>query len=413
MKNGEWFSSQQRRVVAAGITVFCTTLVLCFIGVVLWGLLSVFSKLSSILIPMLTALFFAVLLKGYYNFIRKWLVRLFFKTRRPPHMLVIALLFLSIGIPLFLAIYFFGSILVGQIVSFVEFLPTLSTRVYHWVTTSLPSVNGFIAKYGLDDKIPLLKDPQSVLSGWIDQISLKTLGNTALVFGVGAVKYVISLVGWFVVPIYLCYFLAMPTPNGAAVQACPYLQFLGKDKLALLGKLVDNFWSIIIVYFQGQVVVALIQGILFGLGFWLVGLPYGFLIGFVLGLLNLIPYLGSMIGLTVALPIACFGEGGGLTRVSLVMAVFVAVQCLEGYVITPRIQGKKMKLSDVEIIFSLLLWGVVFQGVLGVLLAIPLSAFIKAAFEIVKDPINGFLAQLVHNLSEGTAQVVGEQEKKR
>ncbi|MBP5322084.1 MAG: AI-2E family transporter [Kiritimatiellae bacterium] len=405
MKNQEWFSPQQRRVVAAGVTVLCTTLVLCFIAAVLWGLLCAFSKLSSILIPMLTALFFAVLLKGYYNFLRKWLVRLFFKNRRPPHMLVVALLFLSIGVPLFLTIRLFGSILVAQIVSFVDFLPTLSARVYHWVTSTLPSVNAFIAKYGLDKKIPLLADPQSVLSGWIDQVSLKTLGNTALVFGVGAVKYVISLVGWFVVPIYLCYFLAMPTPNGAAVQGCQYLQFLGKEKLKLLGKLVDNFWSIIIVYFQGQVVVALIQGVLFGLGFWVVGLPYGFLIGFVLGLLNLIPYLGSMIGLTVALPIACFGEGGGMGRVALVMAVFVAVQCLEGYVITPRIQGKKMKLSDVEIIFSLLFWGVVFQGVLGVLLAIPLSAFVKASFEIMKEPINGFLHQLVKNLSEGTAQI--------
>ncbi|HPC48952.1 MAG TPA: AI-2E family transporter, partial [Kiritimatiellia bacterium] len=94
--------------------------------------------------------------------------------------------------------------------------------------------------------------------------------------------------------------------------------------------------------------------------------------------------LGNIIGLAVTLPLAFFGEGGSGLRLGLVLAVFCIVQILDGYFITPRIQGKKTGLSDPAVIFSLLFWGVVFKGILGVLLAIPLSAFIVVLWRLLK-----------------------------
>ena len=87
-----------------------------------------------------------------------------------------------------------------------------------------------------------------------------------------------------------------------------------------------------------------------------------------------------------------FGEGGSALRLGLVLGVFCIVQFLDGYFITPRIQGKKTGLNDVAIIFSLLFWGVVFKGILGVLLAIPLSAFIVVFWRLLK---NKYIKELI------------------
>ena len=86
------------------------------------------------------------------------------------------------------------------------------------------------------------------------------------------------------------------------------------------------------------------------------------------------------------------GEAGSVVRLVLVLAVFCVVQVLDGYFITPRIQGKKTGLSVPVIIFSLLFWGVVFRGLLGVLLAIPLSAFIVVVWRLLK---NKYIKELI------------------
>ena len=89
---------------------------------------------------------------------------------------------------------------------------------------------------------------------------------------------------------------------------------------------------------------------------------------------------------------AFFGEAGSVVRLVLVLAVFCVVQVLDGYFITPRIQGKKTGLSDPVILFTLLFWGVVFRGLLGVLLAIPLSAFIVVVWRLLK---NKYIKELI------------------
>ena len=103
--------------------------------------------------------------------------------------------------------------------------------------------------------------------------------------------------------------------------------------------LLTEFINIIVAFFRGQLIVAFLQGLLFAIGFSLVGLQYGFVIGLLLGFLNIIPYLGSMIGLSVALPLAYFQSGGGGTTLVWVIVTFSVVQSIEGYVLTPRIMG--------------------------------------------------------------------------
>ena len=134
---------------------------------------------------------------------------------------------------------------------------------------------------------------------------------------------------------------------------------------------------------------------MYGLGFAISGMPYGFLIGFALGLLNLVPLLGTVLCLPVALLVASCGitvvhgaeviqDTGSWARLACVAATWAIGQVLDGYVITPRIQGNKTGLGYAGVIFSFFFWYLVFDSILGLLLAIPLSAFFVVLWRAVK-----------------------------
>ncbi len=376
------FTERQNGIVAAGITVLCATLVTGFIALILWSLFALLSSVSVVLTPLLVALILTLLLKPYYLWLHRRL--------RRSNLLALPALFLSILLPLAALFFFFGALFVTQLVSLAEYLPALAERVTDAMTDSHPDLQAFLTKYGLEEKIPLLADPHAFIASLTEQISLNDVGGRALSVGMGAIRYVASLVGWLVVPVYLIYFLTAQPFSGRNAET--FLPFLKPATRRDVTYLIDEFFTIIVAFFRGQLTIAFIQGLLFGTGFWLVGLPYGFLIGLTLGCFNLVPYLGNVIGLAVTLPMAFFGEGGSVVRLVLVFAVFCVVQVLDGYFITPRIQGKKTGLSDPVIIFSLLFWGVVFKGLLGVLLAIPLSAFIVVVWRLLK---NKYIKELI------------------
>ncbi len=369
------FTERQNGIIAAGITALCATLVTAFVAMILWCLYSLLSYVSIVLTPLIVALILTLILKPYYLWLHARL--------RRAHLLALPALFLSLFLPVGLLLFFFGSLFVGQLVALFEYLPTLFEKISDTLTASNPNLEAFITKLGLEAKLPFLSDPEAFIASVVDKISLNAVGGKALSFGMEAIKYVVSLIGWLVVPVYLIYFLTAKPFSGKNVES--FLPFLKPDMRQDVAYLIDEFFAIIVAFFRGQVMIALIQGILMGLGFWIVGLPYGLIIGLTLGGFNLVPYLGNIIGLAVTLPMAFFGEGGSGLRLGLVLAVFCVIQFIDGYFITPRIQGKKTGLNDVVIIFSLLFWGVVFKGILGVLLAIPLSAFIVVFWRLLKN----------------------------
>ncbi|MDD4103381.1 MAG: AI-2E family transporter [Kiritimatiellae bacterium] len=376
------FTERQQGIVAAGLTVLCATLVAGFAALLLWSAYQLISAVSVVVTPLLVALILALLLRPYYLWLHCHL--------RRSNLLAIPLLFLSILIPLAALLFFFGSLFASQLVSLTDYLPALSERISAALADSNPDLQAFLAKYGLEEKLPLLTAPHDFIAALIDRISFNDVSGKALSVGVGAIRYVASLIGWLVVPVYLIYFLTAKPFTGSNAEN--YLPFLKPETRRDITYLIDEFLTIIVAFFRGQLMIAFIQGLLFGLGFWLVGLPYGFLIGLTLGCFNLVPYLGNIIGLAVTLPMSFFGEGGSAIRLALVLTVFGIVQFLDGYFITPKIQGKKTGLSDPAIIFSLLFWGVVFKGMLGVLLAIPLSAFIVVFWRLLK---NKYIRELI------------------
>ena len=126
-------------------------------------------------------------------------------------------------------------------------------------------------------------------------------------------------------------------------------------------------------YIRGQITVAICVGFTYIIGYTLIGLPYGVTIGMIAGLLTIIPYIGSIIGLTPALII------GFVTNPTLalhVLLVFVIEQLIESRVLQPLILGSSLKMHPVTILIILLAAGKMF-GLVGLLIAVPVYAVVK------------------------------------
>jgi predicted PurR-regulated permease PerM len=185
-----------------------------------------------------------------------------------------------------------------------------------------------------------------------------------------------------IVPVYLFFFLlARGEPTRHLDKHLSFVPTTVRDDIVFL---VREFVAIIEAFFRGQLVIGLIMGVLLAIGFSLIGLKFGLFIGLVLGILNIVPYLGSIIGLAVALPLAFFQPEGGWHLVGLVLLVFVLVQAIEGWILTPKVMGHQTGLHPVAIIVAVFFWGTAFSGVLGMLLAIPLTAFFVTAWRLVR-----------------------------
>ena len=210
-------------------------------------------------------------------------------------------------------------------------------------------------------------------------VALGYVGNffkTAASATGGVVAFASFAAAFAVAPIYLYYMLT---------SRFDFFAFLENNIGFMSPKMKEDsmffarrFASIMSAFFRGQMTIAFIMGILIGLGLTLVGVKFGFLLGFAAGMLNIIPYFGTIVGLGTILPTAFFQPGGGLLTAAFALCVFVAVQMLEGYFLTPKIMGGKTGLHPTVIIFSVFFWGIALDGILGMILAIPLTAFMAA-----------------------------------
>jgi predicted PurR-regulated permease PerM len=118
----------------------------------------------------------------------------------------------------------------------------------------------------------------------------------------------------------------------------------------------------------------LLMSLFYAVALWLVGLEFALPIGIVAGLLVFVPYLGTVLGLSLA-TLAAVMQFTALSDVVLVWAVFGAGQLLEGMVVTPWLVGERIGLHPLAVIFALLAFGQLF-GFFGVLLALPLAAIL-------------------------------------
>jgi predicted PurR-regulated permease PerM len=163
------------------------------------------------------------------------------------------------------------------------------------------------------------------------------------------------------------------------------LNFLSPSLRSDLIFLAREFVSIVVAFFRGQLLIAMIMGSLYALGFYLADLQFGLALGFLFGFLNIVPYLGSIVGLSVVVPLSYFQDGGGLDALGFCMATFVLVQLFESYYLTPKIMGEKTGMHPVVVILAIFFWGTALGGILGMIVAIPLTAFLIVAWRLLRQ----------------------------
>jgi predicted PurR-regulated permease PerM len=364
-------SERQRGTVAAAVTILSTMIILLAIAAVFYVLGVFMTRFSNVFLPLAVAAVAALVFKPYYELLRTKL--------RMGKTLALVAVFLSMILPVAAFSFFFGALLVGQLSDLVEKLPELWQTSRAWVEAQAPQVVAFV------ERTPFLRDLRETVEGQSGALveGLRAVGRSAWSAGRGVGTWITGLLGWIVLPVYFSFFLI--SENSGGVNLEQYLPFFKKDTRQDITYLFKEFVDIVVAFFRGQLIIAFLQGLLFAIGFAAVGLRYGFVIGLVLGFLNIIPYLGSIVGLGTALPLAFFQSGGGLTKVVLVLVVFTVVQMIEAYGLTPRIMGDRTGLHPMVIIVAIFFWGSALNGIMGMILAIPLTAFLVVFWRLTRE----------------------------
>jgi predicted PurR-regulated permease PerM len=187
----------------------------------------------------------------------------------------------------------------------------------------------------------------------------------------GVTGFLLSLV---MVPIYL-FFLLKESP-AIEKRWREYLPLRNSPLKTEVAAVLDQINKYIIAYFRGQLLVCLIDGTLIGTALYCTGLNFAPLIGLLVVVLTMIPYLGIILCWIPAVLIAA-GQYGDWTHPVIVTLVFLVVQNLEAIFIAPRIVGNSVGLHPMTVIVSIFVWGLLIGGLLGPILAVPLTATIK------------------------------------
>ncbi len=394
-------TERQARVIWLALSGLSAAVLVGLVAGLVWGLGRVLQILAPVLWPLAVAGVLAYLLDPIVDRLEQHGMR---RTRA-----IIAVF----GIALLLVAAFFGSV-VPQLVSETrllanrvpEYANRLGERIEHWVTHPPPVVQRLLqreettagapittvttneaggvlqtnpAPRGISTNAPaagpapLDRETLKTATGWLARALPEVgtwlfgqVGRVASWFGV--------LAGLALIPVYTFYFLL--EKQGISSQWTNYLPVTDsrfKKELVFVLEAINNY---LIAFFRGQVLVAICDGILYGLGFLIIGLPYAVLIGVVAMVLTIVPFLGAFIVCVTALIISVV-QFGDWKHPLEVLLVFGCVQALEGTIISPKIMGGRVGLHPVTIIIAVMAGTTLLGGLLGGILAIPLTAALR------------------------------------
>ena len=364
-------STFQKKITDLAITCvsICVVIAFAIIFVKLFGMF--LNKFSLVVWPLACAAILSVIFKPIIDFLhakakmsRVWAAILTFA--------IISLIF---GVSLVILL----PKAVNEIVLFIQTLPVLATRAANYLGEHFPALRDQISEFAKQIKdFNFIQESSESISVILKKSLRTALSVTSVVLAAGS-----AIAAFAVVPIYLFYMMISERSSIGKIEK--NLSFINSNIRSDIIFLIKQFSEIMATFFRGQLIIALIMGLLLGAGFALAGIRFGFLIGLFIGLINIVPYLGTIIGLSTVLPLAYLQDGGSIWLSAIALAIFCAVQLIESYLLTPHIMGNRTGLHPMVIIFSVFFWGTALNGILGMILAIPLSAFIVVIWKLIKD----------------------------
>ncbi|MFM1768618.1 MAG: hypothetical protein RJA22_1147 [Verrucomicrobiota bacterium] len=188
------------------------------------------------------------------------------------------------------------------------------------------------ASSGLGDSV-LGQMDMGAAAAWVGQNVPQALGRLLGAVGDRLAGFFGILAGLSLVPVYLFYFLV--EKKGIAGRWQEYLPLAQSELRNEVAFVIKSINDCLVVFFRGQVLVAICDGILYTIGFLAIGLPYAVLIGVMAVFLTMVPFLGAIITCVVAVVIA-FAQYGDWQHPAMVLGVFAVVQTLEALSSSPR-----------------------------------------------------------------------------
>jgi predicted PurR-regulated permease PerM len=204
----------------------------------------------------------------------------------------------------------------------------------------------------------------------IDTATIKPLSGAIKKISSSTMAFFGWALGLVIIPVFLFYFLR--DWDRMKKSVVDYIPLSYRDYVVDKAVKIDEILG---AFIRGQLTVCLVLGVFYSIGLMIVGIDLAVVIGMIGGLLFIVPYLGTIVGVVSASLMALLAYGLSWHLIG-VWAVFAIVQTFEGTVLTPRVMGDRVGLSPVVVIFSLLV-GSDLLGILGMLIAVPVAAVIK------------------------------------
>lgn len=362
------FNPAELRLFRYTAVLLCLVALAALIGLIAWTVAWIVNVFYNLLLPLSIAGVLALVLYPVVDFLESRF--------RLPRWIAILLLLVVFVFAISGIFFLLVPIVVNQTVQLMTVLPGLLENWQARFSFQFPELSSMISS-SVESS---MENGDKEKSPPVLEYTRKTIMSSLAI-----------LVGISFVPLFL--FFALLSGNSLRAQVSELLSVFQQSTQRKVLYFLDVFVEYVTAFFQGQLIVAMFMATLYAIGFTFVGLEFGVLVGLVLGLLNIVPFLGTLIGLLVVLPTAYLQPDGGVQLLVLTGLVFAAVQVVESFLLTPKIMANRSGLHPALVVISLFFWGTALSGVIGMVLAVPLTAFLVAIWSEIKASLQRTLSR--------------------
>lgn len=321
-------------------------------------------SLKGVLLPFLVACLIAYMLEPVVRWNMKWTG---LRTR-----------FVPVALTLFEAFALFALFCIVFIPYLISETAEMTVIIKRYATTQIqiPYISSSIHEFlreniDVNEISKLLSQEQ-----WMSLI--RKAVSSSWTFLSSGLAFVLGVLSWLIVILYVIFI--MLDYERIMLSFKQLVPFRHRKRTFQVASDIKNAMN---RYFRGQFVIASIVGILFSIGFVIIGLPMGVVLGLFIGILNMVPYLQLIsLPITAILCIVCTASSGVDFWVIFweSMAVYVIVQCIQDLYLTPKIMGKAMGLNPAIILLSLSIWGSLL-GFMGLIIALPMTTLLISYYD--------------------------------
>lgn len=339
------------KVVRLLITIVC-------LGIGLWLLY----RLRDALIPFFVACIIAYIIEPFVQFNKRVM-------RLRGRMLPIVITLFELALLFCVLAYFF-------VPSIIEEFHGIGGMILNYAQSSQVNIP-FLPDHlhdSLRDNIDLER-----IASWLFDQNLEHLMSQGVKFISSGMGVILSIISWFIVFLYVAFILLDYDKLMAGFKdLVPPKYRVPVFKVARDVKISMN------LYFRGQATIALIVAVLYSIGFLLVGLPLAVVMGLIIGVLFMVPYLVYISIIPVTGLCIVMAANGGVDFWTIwweCIAVYAVIQLIADVYLTPKIMGKAMGLNPAIILLSLSIWGSLL-GFMGLIIALPLTTLILSYYDV-------------------------------